>query len=88
MLRELREQVCAANQMLPRSGLVILTWGNVSAFDPQTGITVIKPSGVPYDQLTPDKMVLVDFDGRVVEGMLKPSSDAPTHLGSIGVFRT
>lgn len=80
MLEQLRKQVCDANKMLPACGLVVLTWGNVSARDPETGLVVIKPSGVPYDQLTPDKMVIVDMDGNVVEGQLNPSSDTPTHL--------
>ena len=79
-LEKLRLQVCAANQMLPQYGLVILTWGNVSAFDPDSGLMVIKPSGVPYDSLTAQNMVVVDMDGNVVEGDLKPSSDTETHL--------
>ena len=79
-LEELRQQVCMANKMLVQYGLVILTWGNVSAFDRKSQIMVIKPSGVPYDALTAEDMVLVDLNGRVVEGNLRPSSDTETHL--------
>lgn len=79
-LDSLREAVCAANKKLPETGLVILTWGNVSAFDRESGLMAIKPSGVPYDQLTPENMVLVDLAGHVVEGDLQPSSDTATHL--------
>lgn len=80
MLDALKQLVCHANQLLVRYHLVISTWGNVSGIDRQKGIMAIKPSGVAYDQLTPDKIVLVDLDGRVVEGPLRPSSDTPTHL--------
>jgi|GEM_PF-14152 len=80
MLEELKERVCKANIQLRDSGLVILTWGNVSAIDREKGLMVIKPSGVSYDELTPDKMVVVNMDGKVVEGDLNPSSDTPTHL--------
>lgn len=80
ILNELRKQVCDANKMLPECGLVILTWGNVSAIDPESKLVAIKPSGVPYDQLTPENMVVVDLQGNVVEGELNPSSDTPTHL--------
>ncbi len=80
MLEELREQVCEANQFLERSGLVKLTWGNVSGIDRQAGQIVIKPSGVPYQHLKPAHLVVLDLDGRVVEGTLNPSSDTPTHL--------
>lgn len=80
MLEELRVSVCEANRLLPQYGLVILTWGNVSAFDVESGNMVIKPSGVPYDQLTPENMVVVGRDGKVVEGNFHPSSDTPTHL--------
>ena len=80
MLEELKERVCKANKQLRDSGLVILTWGNVSAIDREKGLMVIKPSGVDYDDLTPDKMVVVNMDGKVVEGDLNPSSDTPTHL--------
>ncbi len=80
MLKELREVVCEANLMLPQYGLVTFTWGNVSAIDRDAGLVAIKPSGVPYDKLTPDDIVVVDVDGRRVWGDLKPSSDTPTHL--------
>ncbi len=79
-LQELKEQVCEANLALVRHGLVILTWGNVSAVDRERNLIAIKPSGVSYDCLTPDKIVLVDLQGQVVEGSLRPSSDTPTHL--------
>ena len=80
MLEELRRQVWAANRDLPRRGLVTLTWGNVSGIDRATGLVVIKPSGVEYDELTPENLVVVDLDGHVVEGTLRPSSDTATHL--------
>lgn len=80
MLESLKEQVCRANLDLVAHGLVTLTWGNASAFDRDAQRVVIKPSGVPYDQMTPDQMVVVDLDGRVVEGDLKPSSDTATHV--------
>ncbi len=79
-LQELKEQVYEANVALVRHGLVILTWGNVSALDPDRKLIAIKPSGVPYDSLTPDKIVLVDLQGSVVDSALRPSSDTPTHL--------
>jgi len=68
-----------ANMKLPKLGLVLFTFGNVSAADHSLGVFAIKPSGVPYDELSPDKMVVVDFDGNVVEGNLRPSSDTATH---------
>ena len=80
MLEELKEKVCRANLDLVRHGLVIFTWGNVSAIDRQSGFVVIKPSGVSYDNMKPSDMVVVDLDGKVVEGDLNPSSDTPTHL--------
>ena len=80
MLEELKERVCKANIQLRDSGLVILTWGNVSAIDREKNLIVIKPSGVSYDELTPDKMVVVNMDGAVVEGEYRPSSDTPTHI--------
>ena len=80
MLEDLKEKVCRANLDLVRHGLVIFTWGNVSAIDRSRGLVAIKPSGVSYDEMTPDDMVVVDLDGRVVEGRLRPSSDTPTHL--------
>ncbi|MBC7257530.1 MAG: class II aldolase/adducin family protein, partial [Chloroflexi bacterium] len=80
MLDALRALVCAGNKLLPRAGLVTWTSGNVSGRDRETGLVVIKPSGVRYDDLTPEQMVILDLDGRLVEGTLKPSVDAPTHL--------
>ncbi len=80
MLKELKEQVYLANMDLPRYGLVTFTWGNVSGIDRERGLFVIKPSGVEYDALTPDDMVVVDLNGNKVEGRYNPSSDTPTHL--------
>lgn len=80
MLAELKERVLEANLELQRRKLVIYTWGNASGIDREQGLVVIKPSGVPYDELTVEKMVIVDAGGKVVEGGLKPSSDTPTHL--------
>ena len=80
MLEELKEQVFRANLDLVRHGLVIFTWGNVSAIDRASGLVVIKPSGVDYDRMKASDMVVVDLDGKVVEGDLRPSSDTPTHL--------
>lgn len=75
----IREECCAANSSLPASGLVDLTFGNVSILDRDAGVFAIKPSGVAYDRLAPTDMVILDLDGRLVEGDLRPSSDAPTH---------
>ena len=80
MLEELKEKVFHANLELVKHGLVIFTWGNVSAIDHETGLVVIKPSGVSYDDMKAEDMVVVDLDGKVVEGRLKPSSDTPTHV--------
>lgn len=80
MLEELKKKVCQANLDLVRHGLVIFTWGNVSAIDRSSGLVLIKPSGVSYDNMKPEDMVVVDLDGKVVEGDLNPSSDTPTHL--------
>jgi L-ribulose-5-phosphate 4-epimerase len=80
ILEQLREIVCKCNQDLPKNGLVVMTSGNVSGRDPQTGLVVIKPSGYTFEELTPAHMVVVDHDGRVVEGNLKPSTDTDTHL--------
>jgi L-ribulose-5-phosphate 4-epimerase len=80
VLHELREQVLAANLALPRHGLVTLTWGNVSGIDRGEGLVAIKPSGVPYEQMTARDLVLLDLDGNVVEGERRPSTDTPTHL--------
>ncbi len=80
MLEALKKSVCDANLDLVAKGVVIYTWGNVSGIDRESGLVVIKPSGVDYDGMTPDDMVVVDLEGNVVEGCLRPSSDTPTHL--------
>ncbi|RSL34875.1 L-ribulose-5-phosphate 4-epimerase [Salibacterium salarium] len=80
MLEQLKKEVVLANQWLEKYDLVTFTWGNVSGFDPNSGNLVIKPSGVPYEDLTIDNIVVVSLDGTVVEGSLKPSSDTPTHI--------
>ena len=80
MLKKLKKQVLEANLQLPRAGLVVFTWGNVSGIDRESGLVVIKPSGVPYDGMEAEDMVVVDLEGNVVEGKWKPSSDTPTHL--------
>ena len=80
MLEQLKKDVFAANQRLVSSGLVVLTWGNASGYDPETKLVVIKPSGVDYDKMTANDMVVVDLDGKVVEGSLRPSSDTATHI--------
>ena len=80
MLTELKIDVCKANLELVKLGLVIFTWGNVSGIDRAKGLVVIKPSGVSYDDMKPEDMVVVDMEGKVVEGHLKPSSDTATHL--------
>lgn len=80
MHEDLKEKVLEANLALARHHLVILTWGNASARDPETGHVVIKPSGVAYDRMTPDQMVVLDAGGKQIEGTLRPSSDAPTHI--------
>ena len=79
MLEKLKEEVYKANMDLPKYGLVTFTWGNVSGIDREKGLFVIKPSGVEYDKLTPEDMVVVDLDGNKVEGKYNPSSDTPTH---------
>ena len=80
MLKQLKEAVLDANLELPRRGLVTYTWGNVSGICREQGLVVIKPSGVSYDEMKADDMVVVDLEGNVVEGGLRPSSDTPTHL--------
>lgn len=80
MLEKLKEEVCQANLDLVAHGLVIFTWGNVSGIDRESGLVVIKPSGVSYDGMCADDMVVVDLDGNVVEGKYKPSSDTATHV--------
>lgn len=80
MLEALKKAVCDANLDLVAKGVVIYTWGNVSGIDRESGLVVIKPSGVDYDNMKPEDMVVVDLEGNVVEGDLRPSSDTPTHL--------
>jgi L-ribulose-5-phosphate 4-epimerase len=86
MLENLKKLVCEANLDLVRHGLVILTWGNVSAIDREKNLVVIKPSGVSYDNMTAEDMVVVDLDGNVVDGNLRPSSDTPTHIAIYKAF--
>lgn len=88
MLEALRKEVWRANKLLPELGLVTFTWGNVSGIDRQRGLVCIKPSGVEYDLLTPESMVITDLDGHVVEGDLNPSSDLATHLELYKAFPT
>ena len=80
MLEELKKEVYEANMLLPQYKLITFTWGNVSAIDRKTGLIVIKPSGVDYEEMGPEDMVVVDLEGNVVEGKYKPSSDTPTHV--------
>ena len=80
MLEQLKEKVCQANLDLVSHGLVLFTWGNVSAIDRESGLVVIKPSGVSYDNMKPSDMVVVNLEGEVVEGNYKPSSDTPSHV--------
>ncbi len=80
MLEELKQQVYEANMELPERRLVTYTWGNVSGIDRSSGLFVIKPSGVSYEDMKPEDMVVVDLEGKVVEGAYKPSVDMPTHL--------
>lgn len=80
MLEGLKEEVFKANLLLPKYNLVVFSWGNVSGIDRDSGLVVIKPSGVEYSDLSPSDMVVVDLDGNVVEGKLRPSSDTPTHV--------
>jgi L-ribulose-5-phosphate 4-epimerase len=80
MYDDLKQIVCKANIELQKQKLIIYTWGNVSGIDRKAGVVAIKPSGVPYDELTADKMVVLDLSGKIIEGKLNPSSDTPTHL--------
>lgn len=80
MLKELKEKVLKANLALVKHGLVTFTWGNVSGIDRENGLVVIKPSGIEYENMTVDDMVIIDLDGNIIEGKWKPSSDTPTHL--------
>ncbi len=86
MLEALRQQVLEANLALPAHGLVTLTWGNVSGIDREGGLVAIKPSGVDYDAMTAEDIVLVDLDGKAVEGPRRPSTDTPTHLALYRAF--
>jgi L-ribulose-5-phosphate 4-epimerase len=88
MLESLKKTVWEANMELPKYGLVTFTWGNVSGIDRESGLVVIKPSGVPYEEMRPEHMVVVDLDGKVVEGNLRPSSDTPTHVVLYKAFPT
>ncbi len=89
MLEKLKEQVCGANLELPKHGLVTFTWGNVSGVDPERKYMVIKPSGVEYDHMAPQDMVVVELEtGRTVEGKWKPSSDTDTHIALYRAFPT
>jgi L-ribulose-5-phosphate 4-epimerase len=85
-LQALREEVFEANRELVRKGLVVFTFGNASGFDRASGQVVIKPSGVPYDSMTPADLVITDLEGKIVEGSLRPSSDLPTHLALYHAF--
>ncbi len=85
-LKSLREEVLEANLELVRRGLVLFTFGNASGFDRQSGLVAIKPSGVPYDRLTPADLVITDLAGKIVEGTLRPSSDLATHLALYRAF--
>ena len=87
MLEELKKKVYEANILLPKYGLVTFTWGNVSEIDRESGLFVIKPSGVDYETMTPDDMVVMDLDGNKVEGKLNPSSDTPTHVEIYKAFK-
>ena len=86
MLEELKEKVLQANLLLPKHDLVTFTWGNVSEIDRASGLIVIKPSGVDYDGMKAEDMVVLDLDGKVVEGHYKPSSDTPTHIALYKAF--
>ena len=87
MLESLKQKVYEANMALPKYGLVTFTWGNVSAIERESGLVIIKPSGVEYDTMTADDMVVIDLEGNVVEGKYKPSSDTPTHLVLYKAFK-
>ncbi|MHC4622945.1 MAG: class II aldolase/adducin family protein, partial [Planctomycetota bacterium] len=88
MYEELREAVCKANIELQAHRLVIYSWGNVSGIDRAKGVVAIKPSGVAYEELTPGNMVLLDLEGNIIEGNLRPSSDTPSHLELYRNFET
>ena len=86
LLQTLREEVLEANLELVRRGLVIFTFGNASGFDRSSGLVVIKPSGIPYETLTPEQLVISDLDGKLIDANLRPSSDLPTHLALYRAF--
>ncbi|WP_053360868.1 L-ribulose-5-phosphate 4-epimerase [Bacillus sp. FJAT-27251] len=86
MLEQLKQEVLQANLDLPKHGLVTFTWGNVSGIDREQNLVVIKPSGVPYEKLKAEDLVVLDLDGNIVEGSLRPSSDTPTHLALYRAF--
>jgi len=86
MLGSLKKEVLEANLQLPKHGLVTFTWGNVSGIDREQGLVVIKPSGIPYDELKIEDLVVLKLDGEIVEGSLRPSSDTPTHLALYKAF--
>ncbi len=88
LLYTLKKQVLEANKQLEKYGLVTFTWGNVSAVDREEGIMIIKPSGIPYEELKIEQLVVVSLDGEIIEGQLKPSSDTPTHLYLYNNFPT
>ncbi|MEG0144449.1 MAG: L-ribulose-5-phosphate 4-epimerase [Clostridia bacterium] len=85
-IKALKEQVFEANMLLPKYQLVTFTWGNVSAIDRESGLIAIKPSGVKYEEMRPEQMVVMDMEGKIVEGTLNPSSDTPTHLALYRAF--
>ena len=80
IIDELKRRVYEANMLLPRYGLITFTWGNASEIDRNSGLVAIKPSGVDYDKMKPNDIVIVDLDGRLIDGMYNPSTDTPTHL--------
>jgi L-ribulose-5-phosphate 4-epimerase len=86
LLEQLKQEVLEANLMLPKHGLVTFTWGNVSGIDREKGLIVIKPSGVPYEKLKAEDLVVLDLKGNIVEGDLRPSSDTPTHIALYNAF--
>lgn len=86
MLEQLKKEVLEANLELPKHGLVTFTWGNVSGINREKGYVVIKPSGVPYEELEIENLVVVDLEGKIIEGSLRPSSDTPTHLALYRAF--
>lgn len=88
MLEQLKQEVYEANMQLPKYGLVTFTWGNVSGIDREKGLFVIKPSGVPYEELKPEDMVVMNLQGEKIEGEMNPSSDTPTHLELYRAFET